>query len=228
MNNLYYLITVTKRELSENYVEFYHQKSIMTVWGTLCNGTAQQKTLDYLGLEKTEKIMLFSVSSADNMKHILRELIYEMKIDIPGNGIALTIPLESISATGMKCLTDGQEILLDEEKNNMDEFQYSLIIAISEKGTADMVMDAARNANANGGTVVHAKGMGSERMHKFFGVSIAVEKEMLYIVVNRQDKAAVMKAILQNAGIDTPAKSIVFSLPVEDVVGLRSLDIEEK
>ena len=40
---------------------------------------------------------------------------------------------------------------------------YDLIIAILEAGYTDMVMDAAREGGAGGGTVVHAKGTAAER-----------------------------------------------------------------
>ena len=226
MNDMYYLITIIGRRQSEKYIDFFRKNSVCVTLATLCNGTAQKKTLDYLGIENTEKLMLFAVASAENAKRIMRGLVGEMEIDVPGNGVAMTIPLESISSLGMKCLTCGQEILIEEGRGVMDNYQYSLIIAIAEKGYADLVMEAARSADARGGTIVHAKGTGAENMEKFFGVSIASEKEMLYIVVKKQSKSEVMKAIIANAGADSPAKSIVFSLPVDSVVGLRSLENE--
>ena len=58
-----------------------------------------------------------------------------------------------------------------------------------------MVMDAARSAGAGGGTVLHAKGTGTEFTSKFLGVSIAAEKELIYIVSKNRDKGAIMKAI---------------------------------
>ena len=45
----------------------------------------------------------------------------------------------------------------------------------------EKVMDAARQAGAAGGTVVHAKGTGA-KYAKFFGLTLADEKEMIYIV----------------------------------------------
>ena len=40
------------------------------------------------------------------------------------------------------------------------------------------------------------------------------EKELVLLVVKREDKNAVMTAIMQEAGLESRAKSIVFSLPV--------------
>ena len=87
-----------------------------------------------------------------------------------------------------------------------------------------MVMDAARGAGAYGGTVIHAKGTGMEQAEKFMGVSLAAEKEMIFIVAKKEQKNDIMKAVMEQAGLDTKAKSIVFSLPVTDTAGLRLLE----
>ena len=87
-------------------------------------------------------------------------------------------------------------------------------------------MDAARAAGAGGGTVLHAKGTGSKRGEKFFGVSLADEKDMVYIIAYADEKTAIMRAINENAGPGTKAGAICFSLPVSSVAGLRERDEE--
>ena len=88
-------------------------------------------------------------------------------------------------------------------------------------------MDAAREAGATGGTVVHAKGTGTELVQRFFGVSIASEQEMIFILTRSETKRPIMKAIMAKAGIQSDAQALVFSLPVGDIAGLRELDQEE-
>ena len=80
------------------------------------------------------------------------------------------------------------------------EFNHELIVVILNEGYADLVMDAARAAGAGGGTVLHAKGTGSKRGEKFFGVSLADEKDMVYIIAYADEKTAIMRAINENAG----------------------------
>ena len=106
------------------------------------------------------------------------------------------------------------------------EFNHELIVVILNEGYADLVMDAARAAGAGGGTVLHAKGTGSKRGEKFFGVSLADEKDMVYIIAYADEKAAIMRAINENAGPGTKAGAICFSLPVSSVAGLRERDEE--
>lgn len=105
-------------------------------------------------------------------------------------------------------------------------FDYELIVVILNEGYSDMVMDAARSAGAGGGTILHAKGTGAIGTEKFFGVSLANEKDVIYIVAGGREKAAIMNAINQDAGPATKAGAISFSLPVSDVAGLRRLDEE--
>lgn len=75
------------------------------------------------------------------------------------------------------------------------DFSHELIMAIMNEGYSDTVMDAARSAGAGGGTVLHAKGTGRARAEKFFGVSLADEKDVVYIVAHAEEKAAIMQAI---------------------------------
>ena len=68
-------------------------------------------------------------------------------------------------------------------------------------------MDAARSANAGGGTVIHAKGTGMEKAEKFLGVSLAEEKEIILIVAKTSQKNEIMKAIMEQAGLESKEKS---------------------
>ena len=104
------------------------------------------------------------------------------------------------------------------------KFEHELIMAVINEGHTDPVMDAARSAGAAGGTVLHAKGTGGKLSEKFLGVSLADEKEVVLIVSKSAEKAAIMRAISERCGVDTPAGAISFSLPISSVVGLRVLD----
>jgi len=107
------------------------------------------------------------------------------------------------------------------------ESKYELIITICSGGCTNMVMDAARAAGAAGGTFVHAKGTGAVSAMKFFGLSIASEKEMVFIVARSGHKKDIMRAIMQHAGADTEANSLVFTLPVNDTAGFKLMEDDE-
>ena len=63
-----------------------------------------------------------------------------------------------------------------------------------------------------------------EQAEKFLGVSIVNEKEIVFIVVKSEQKNNIMKAIMDDAGLESKAKSIVFSLPVTSTAGMRLME----
>ena len=109
----------------------------------------------------------------------------------------------------------------------MKETKHELLVVIANLGYTEMVMDAARGAKAGGGTVIHAKGTGMKKYEHFLGVSLASEKEMIFIVAKSEDKNAIMKAVMDQAGLTTKAKGIIFSLPVTETAGLRLMEQDE-
>ena len=66
-----------------------------------------------------------------------------------------------------------------------------------------------------------------EQAEKFLGISLASEKDIIFIVTRASQKNAIMQSIMRQAGMETRAKSIVFSLPVTSTAGLRLLEDEQ-
>ena len=99
--------------------------------------------------------------------------------------------------------------------------KYEVVVAIVNEGHADKVMDAAREAGARGGTIIHARGSGTKDIAKKYNVIITPQKEMLYILVNVNIRDAVISSINKACGLDTPGQGIVFSLPVNNISGLK-------
>ncbi len=102
------------------------------------------------------------------------------------------------------------------------ERDYDLIITIVNHGDSDIVMDAAKQAGATGGTVLTGRGLGTKEAEKFFGITIQPEKEVVLIVIKREYKKAIMQSICKTAGLSSEASGITFSLPIDDVIGLTT------
>ena len=99
--------------------------------------------------------------------------------------------------------------------------KYEIIIVIINEGFSDVVMNAARESGARGGTITHARGTGTKEIEKKYGIVITPQKEMIYILVNTKIRDQVMSAINKVGGIETNGQGIIFSLPVSDVSGLK-------
>lgn len=100
----------------------------------------------------------------------------------------------------------------------MEKVKNEMIVCIINEGFSDVVMIAAKNAGAKGGTVLNARGTGNAEIEKYFGISITPEKEVVFIVCKAEEKDAIAKAIYKDAGLDTKGQGIVFSLPVDDFI----------
>lgn len=224
MGNLFLMTTIVDRKVAKKYSELYKENEQHVMFVTLGSGTAANEILDYLGLENTEKAVIFSVQEESAWQKIKRQLQQKLKIDAPGGGIAFTIPLSSIGGKKtLQFLLEGQNYQKEEESTLKDTV-HELIVVIADQGNIELIMDAARGAGAYGGTVIHAKGTGMEQAEKFMGVSLAAEKEMIFIVTRKEQKNEIMRAIMEKAGLNSRAKSIVFSLPVTDTAGLRLIE----
>jgi len=189
-------MTIIRKADEKEFIEFYLSHGAAPIYSSICQGSANSKTLDLLGLEKSEKMLMQSIVPHNKLAELKDKLIREMEIDRPDRGVALAIPLSAIASRRVlsHIIKDEAEeniyIESDERKINME-----LIVSICAKGHSDEIMDAARKAGARGGTIVKAKGTASTGTDKFFGMAISDEKEITYIVARKDARSDIVKAI---------------------------------
>ncbi len=102
--------------------------------------------------------------------------------------------------------------------------KFELIVAIINRGFSDLVMDSARASGATGGTILNARGTVVDKAQTIMGISIQPEKEVVLILTKAEKRDEIMAAICKSAGLNTLGKGIVFSLLVEDVLGVGLTD----
>lgn len=220
MGGASFMITITDRSRGGEFAAWFQSQGIPLVLTVLGRGTATTEILDCLGLEATEKAVLMCV--APRSPRLVRRAARELWLDVPGRGILMAVPVSSIGGAAAR-----DYLLQQEAEETMEREQtHELIIVITNQGFTDRVMDAARAAGATGGTSVHAKGTGAELARKFLGVSIAAERELVFILARAEDRSPIMKAVMAQAGARSAAQSLVFSLPVSDIAGLRQFEGE--
>ena len=224
MSKVYWMVTITGRDQGERFSSMHKSEKIPVILVALGKGTASSEVLDCLGLEESDKIVLFTAVTGDVWKHVKKGMETKLNIDVPGTGISFIVPVSSMGGQkSLRFLLAGQEFEKEEE-TAMKDTDYELLVAIANQGYIDTVMDAARAAKAGGGTVIHAKGTGMELAKKYLGVSLVEEKEVILIVTKSREKNQIMKAIMEQAGLDSKERTIVFSLPVTSVAGIRMLE----
>ena len=110
----------------------------------------------------------------------------------------------------------------------MKKFEHEVIFCIVNAGFSDAVMDAAREFGARGGTVIRARGTANIEAEKLFGITVQPEKEMVMILVKSNIKDDILHALYRAVGLNTPGQGIAFSMPVDQVVGISEIPVEEE
>ena len=224
MGSLYLMTTIMNRKHANKYMNLFQENNLHVIFWLLGYGTVSNEVLDYLGLDSSEKAVAFSVLEERTWLHTKKQLEKKLQIDAPGGGISFIIPLSSIGGKKTLQFLLESEDYQKEEESTLKNTTHELIIIIAEQGYTDLIMEAARGAGAYGGTVIHAKGTGMEIAEKFMHMSLAAEKEVIYIVSKTENKNDIMRAVIKHAGPDSKAKAITFSLPVTDTAGLRLIE----
>lgn len=86
---------------------------------------------------------------------MVRRAARDLWLDVPGNGVLMTVPVSSIGGTSVKeYLTQNQE----GEEPMEREIAHELILVIANQGHTDQVMEAARGAGATAGTTIQRQG----------------------------------------------------------------------
>lgn len=211
------LISVTKRGNGNKLVDFYKRHNLHYDFICLGTGTANSEILDYLGLETNEKDIVITMLPSVKIPEIINGVTDEFKLQFPGKGLVFTIPLTAVSARIQNILcknTDtNKEVIMSERK-------YELILSVLNRGYVDAAMQAAKKAGAKGGTVVHARRVGFEDVENIFGFTIQPEKDIIMILADTSIRREVMQNLTEAVGINTEAKALLLSLPVDEISGI--------
>ncbi len=216
-----YVVSIVNPDMSSRMNEICEKLNLPLTIQLRGRGTATKNMLDLLGLSSREYHIIMTIADRESTASLVDEARRQLYIDAPGHGIIVATPIKSVGGgKTLSYLSGGKPTEGTPEFN----YNYEIVLAIANEGYTDSVMDAARSAGARGGTVLHGKGTGSKDAEKFFKVSIASEKEVIMIVAKSSEKAAIMKAIVNQAGVGTDAGAVVMSLPVTAVAGFGMLD----
>jgi len=91
----------------------------------------------------------------------------------------------------------------------------ALITCIVQRGMADNIIQAARAAGAQGATVYFARGMGIRERLGILGVSVEVEKEVIEIMVSKEQVERVFERMYLAGNLDTPGMGIMYITPLD-------------
>lgn len=101
---------------------------------------------------------------------------------------------------------------------------FDLIVTIVNRGSAEDVIAASREAGAEGGTVVLGRGIGIHEKAKFLGIPIEPAKDIVLTVTPEEKTDRILEAIREKAELDKPGHGIGFVVPLKKVIGIAHLE----
>jgi nitrogen regulatory protein PII len=185
-------------------------------------GMAQYFTGDGNADGAPTKALIFTLMH-DEADSVVRELL-RASLEDPGhiNGIALLLDSSAMvrPGSGMENAESAPKRAGGERMSTGNTGSNTLITCIITHGQAGEIMSVARQAGAKGGTILNARGTGTEDDVKFFGISLAPEKEMLLIAAHSDHVQAILEAVCRLPIFSEPGGGIVYTTPVEEIFTL--------
>ena len=206
------------------------QENVRFHFTSLGKGTASSEVLDLLGIGSGEKAVITCLEQEVGVPLLMKEVRKKLQNYGPGAGIAFSVPLSAINNPILlifkQSILKNEKITAEDIKNegeNMaDNYTHDLIISIINQGFSDELMNTAREAGATGGTIIHSRGTAHRGAVKVFGVSVQDEKELILILTDRKKKEPIMRSLCEAHGLNSKAQGIIFSIPVDNVMGLNA------
>lgn len=91
------LIAIIDRGKGDQVVEILRERGVTYNLVSPAYCAAGSDLFDFLGFGNQERDLVFSVVAEDKIDVVLQKLLYKLDLDIPGNGIAFTIPITGVS-----------------------------------------------------------------------------------------------------------------------------------
>ena len=206
------LVVIVEHNKASKVLHLADEKGVTASVAMLGRGTASRTIFDYLGLNDKKKAVLMLFGKTEEITDLADYLVEKLEMNKPNHGIAY---IESaFNVFGTEDNANGSENI------KRGENMYNAIYTIVEKGNADDVIEAAQKAGSRGGTVMHARGSGSEEARKVFNMLIEPEKEIVLIISEEAKTKDIVESIRKETGIEEQGKGIIFITNVAATYGL--------
>jgi hypothetical protein len=226
-NKVKLLIGIINKEDEKRFTEIINECATSLHFSGVGHGTARSSYMNYFGFNEIEKRITMSLIPDVAEHNILSAIGHGLKLYLVGRGIAFTVPLSGISSIINDAITSGVDkpdrptgrrapISKKKGTNSMHE----LVIAVVDTKHTATAIEAARAAGATGATIFHTKSIGNERAEQSIGTALSRETDTVYFLTTLEYKTAIMEAVRDVAGLKTDGGAIIFSLPVDDLVGV--------
>lgn len=220
------LVGIVNKGDEDKLTEIVKECATALSFSGIGQGTARSSYRSYFGFSEVDKRVTMSLIPSTAEHTILSAIGHGLKLYLVGRGIAFTVPLSGISSIINDGILSGDErgdvsvnrapISKKKEKNRMHE----LVIAVVNRKYTDVAIEAARAAGATGATVFHTKSSNNQKAEQAIGTTIEQETDSVFFLTNLEYKNRIMEAVRNTAGLKTEGGAVIFSVPVDDLVGI--------
>ncbi|MDR2906116.1 MAG: transcriptional regulator [Helicobacteraceae bacterium] len=103
--------------------------------------------------------------------------------------------------------------------------KFSALVAVLAIELEEKAIKIAKEAGAQGVTILSARGIGAEEKKIFFGLTCEGAQSLLLFVLERKLSVQVLKALATELDLKNDSKGVIFTLPLEHIVGIDQLQI---
>ena len=194
------------------------------------HGTARSSYLSYFGINDIEKRVVFSIIPERLQQSVLQTVERELRLYLLGRGIAFTTDISTISNIVEEAVVSSAEDVKGAPQAKEKRVMHELVVAVVDQKFTDTAIDAARAAGATGATVFHTKSINNARAEERMGTMLPEQSDSIFFLTTEEYKIKIMEAVRDSAGLKTEGGAVIFSLPVDELVGIGRFDedTEEK
>lgn len=223
------LVSIINKADQEALTETLNRYAVAMHFSGIGHGTARSHHRSYFGIDDVEKRVTFSLIPSFLERTLLNAIGRELKLYLVGKGIAFTMPLSAISnivEEPILATPDREQTRLTKSMASKKEktSMHELVIAVVNEKYSDAAVDAARAAGATGATVFHTRSVDNAKIEQAMGASIPEETDSIFLLTTKEYKLKIMEAIRDSAGLKTEGSAVIFSMPVDDLVGIGRFD----
>ncbi len=193
--------------------DFLNEMRVLGLTGgtiLLGEGTASNKLLRILGLDETQKEIVFLPPIEEEYVDAIHDLMLDhFRMNKKRKGIAFSIPLSHFRREAQ--LQEG-------EVYDPQCFEYQCIFVVVNEGDGKEVIQKAQQLGQRGGTIIHGRGAGIPS-DAYFPFSIEPQKDVVMLLVKSGQALGLQSDLFQSLQLEQPGKGIMFTLPVSKVTG---------
>ncbi|NMA94266.1 MAG: hypothetical protein GX975_06355 [Clostridiales bacterium] len=182
----------------------------------MARGSISSNLLNALGIISDRREVIKLLMSRSDAEEFLPLINSKIRLQDPGNGIVYVSEV-------LACVDADNDLKLGFEDTIdlvPEGAMYNKITVIVDRGSAERIVEIAKEAGARGGTIMRGKGSAGKDAQKIFGIEIEPEKELAVIITPVGITRKVFDAIVKEAELELPGKGIIFVEPIVDAIGL--------